>query len=518
MKILNNIMRYMALVLIVLSANSCLEKFPGDAYEDKDWESIYDAEQELIGTYALMKSSALYSGYLTLLPDLQTDLAYAVEGFSNTYGDIWQWKLRSTTREIEAVYASLYTVIGQCNHYLAKYEKLRPELVSDSQIDALDSWTGEIYGIRALCYSELIKCFCKAYPLTDSAESDDEAAKKELGVVLRTEYYKEETAKRSNLYDSWNLVFEDLSKAESMIDEDEDSYNTVWFTRAAAYSLHARAALYTGKWDEAVKYSTLIIDSGDFRLADASANYTSDTDVLTGASRNLSYYQYLWDYDSSFEIILKVGFTTTSYGGSLGQVFHNYNRGSRLFYPDYTPANWVVNLYNSGDLRQSAFFAQQQTGYSGYPDIIVLMKYFGNRTFISSAIYHVSMPKVFRLSEQYLIRSEAYCRKGRYSEASADLTTLRKARFSGGNGSISVGENNWLDQISDERVRELYMEGFRLNDLKRWGRGFERTPQTMSLTEGSSLKISADDYRFVWPIPNHEIESPGTDLEQNFGY
>lgn len=511
-------MRYMALVLIVLSANACLDKLPGDAYADGDWTGIRDAEQEMIGTYALMKSSALYSGYLTLLPDLQADLAYAVEGFSNTNGDIWQWKLRSTTREIESVYASLYTVIGQCNHYLDKYEKLRPTLVIDSQIDALDSWTGEIYGMRALCYSELIKCFCQAYPMKDGV-ADDEAAKKALGVVLRTSYYKEEIAKRSSLFDSWALVFDDLAKAESMIDEDEDNYNTVWFTRAAAYALHARVALYTGKWADAVTYSTKVIDSGDFRLADASANYTSDTDVLTGTSRNLSYYQYLWDYDSSFEIILKVGFTPTSYGGSLGQIFHNYNRGSRLFYPDYVPANWVVNLYQTGDLRQQAFFAMQQTGYSGYPSMVVLMKYFGNRTFISNAaIYHVNMPKVFRLSEQYLIRAEAYCRQSKYSDASADLTTMRKARFSGGSGAVSVGENNWLEQISNERVRELYMEGFRLNDLKRWGKGFTRTSQSYSLDEGSDLEIKAGDYRFVWPIPNHEVESPGTDIEQNPGY
>ena len=48
------------------------------------------------------------------------------------------------------------------------------------------------------------------------------------------------------------------------------------------------------------------------------------------------------------------------------------------------------------------------------------------------------------------------------------------------------------------------MEGFRLNDLKRWHMGFERTPQTNSLAEGSSLKIEADAPRFVWPIPRHE--------------
>jgi hypothetical protein len=133
---------------------------------------------------------------------------------------------------------------------------------------------------------------------------------------------------------------------------------------------------------------------------------------------------------------------------------------------------------------------------------------------MANMIYHVNMPKPLRLAEQYLIRAEAYCRKGAYSQASADLTSLRQTRFTSG-GAISIKESNWLETISDERVRELYMEGFRLHDLKRWGMGFERTPQTHSQSEGSSLKIEAGNPLFVWPIPNHEIVSPGSQIQPN---
>ena len=59
------------------------------------------------------------------------------------------------------------------------------------------------------------------------------------------------------------------------------------------------------------------------------------------------------------------------------------------------------------------------------------------------------------------------------------------------------------------------MEGFRLQDLKRWHKGFERKPQEQSLTNGSSLKIEADDVRFVWPIPKHELQSPGSQIQPN---
>ena len=124
------------------------------------------------------------------------------------------------------------------------------------------------------------------------------------------------------------------------------------------------------------------------------------------------------------------------------------------------------------------------------------------------------MPKVFRLAEQYLIRAEAYAEQGNYAEASYDLSTLRRARYQTG-GAVSVNADNWLEIVEQERVKELYMEGFRLQDLKRWHKGFEREPQDQSLENGSSLKVEADDPMFVWPIPQHEIEAPGSQIEPN---
>ena len=98
-------------VLTLFVATSCLNKEPQSAIPQGEAMRTYDdAEQTLTGIYALLKSSALYSGYLTLLPDIQTDLVYAVDGYSNTHGNIWQWEIRSTNSEIEAVYGTLYSV------------------------------------------------------------------------------------------------------------------------------------------------------------------------------------------------------------------------------------------------------------------------------------------------------------------------------------------------------------------------------------------------------------------------
>ena len=184
----------------------------------------------------------------------------------------------------------------------------------------------------------------------------------------------------------------------------------------------------------------------------------------------------MWAYDLGYEVIWRIGFTDTSYGGALGTVFLNFNKDYTYFYPDYVPGQAALDLYDDADLRYSGYFYQTETGYPHGLSWPLLVKYYGNRNLIANQIYHVSMPKPFRLAEQYLIRAEAYCQKNDFSKAGNDLSTLRKMRYKSG-GTINVTKDNWLQTISDERLRELYMEGFRLHDLKRWHKGFERKPQ-----------------------------------------
>jgi len=222
----------------------------------------------------------------------------------------------------------------------------------------------------------------------------------------------------------------------------------------------------------------------------------------------------MWTNDASYESIWRIGYTATSFGSATGSIFLNITTDYTYYYPDYVPAQWALDLYGSGDARYNVYFANLQTGYAHGLTWPLLIKYYGNEALMQNMIYHVNMPKPLRLAEQYLIRAEAHCRKGSYSAASADLTALREARHTSG-GAISVNEGNWLETISDERVRELFMEGFRLNALKRWGMGFERTAQAQSQSEGSRLKIEKDNPLFVWPMPNHEIESPGSEIQPN---
>ena len=499
---------YTILLAFVLGLTSCLDKYPEDAIPaNKALNSVSDVNQAVVGIYSSFLSGALYSGDLTLLPDLQADLAYAVKGNTNVYGDVWRWDIHATNANISDVYAALYDVIGRCNFLLQHVDAIRQKTIIKEDLDRLTQYSGEAYFARALAYSELIKCFCKAY------ESDDEA-KNELGVVIRKLYYSDEVITRSSLYDSYQFVLSDLEKAAEHLKLDEDYspsaegpiYNSPYFSEYTVYALRSRVALYMKKYDEAIKYASKIIDSKYFQLASATQEISS----------GVSFFRYMWTTDNSTEIIWKVGFTPTSYGAPLGQIFFNYDY--RAFKPDYVPAQWVLNLYQSGDLRYDTYFVTKPTGFAHGLVWPLVAKYFGNTDLYERArLLHTCMPKVFRLAEQYLIRAEAYAMSDKpdYSRAGKDIATLRAARYKSFGGGVSINKKNALEVIEEERVKELYMEGFRLQDLKRWHKGFERKPQSQTLENGNRLKIEKDNALFVWPIPQHEIESQGSQIQPN---
>lgn len=516
---LSRLKNIVLLAALSLSTVSCLDKYPEDSIPEGDAvNTAKDVDQLVIGLYASFKSSYLYSGQLTLLPDIQADLVYAVDGYTNIYGDVWRWNILTDNSDIEGVYGSLNEVVGNANFILEGIAKIE-KTVSDADYDKLQSYKGEALFARALANAELIKLFCPSYK---AAEAD-----KQLGIVISKSYSQSPELKRASLKDSYAFVLDDLNKARELlkIDEDDNStvYNLPYFSEYTADALLARTYLYMGDWANAVKYSSEVINSGKFALASVSQMYNSST----------SYFRYMWQYGDSPETIWKVGFTTTSYGGALGSAFFNAVPPSN-YKPDYVPAQWALNLYSSEDLRYSTYFQSVQTSYDSHFTWPLLAKYYGNQDFLNINIYGVCRPHVFRLAEQYLIRAEAYCRMGNYSNASKDLTTLAAARYGTQNSSgsvtasnvqMSVNESNWFQTINDERVRELFMEGFRLQDLKRWcadglikGNAFSRTPQEQSLPMGSSLTIKANDYRMVWPIPKHEIDLPGSHIQQNEGY
>lgn len=488
------------LLLLAFSAASCegfLEKYPETGLP-MEMTTVEQTVQIDYGIFSCFKNAALYSGNLTLGQDLQSDLAYAFEGYSNNYGTVYRWDILSTDSYVEAVYAGFYQVISRSNFLLDNADGVLATLTNKDDIETVKKCMGDAHFARALSFAELIKVYCKAYPETDEQAKD---AQLYPGVSLSLTFDDSKgTPLRSSLYDSYEQVLKDLKKAEKYLKLRNYSYDNPYFTTGTVHALYARVYLYMRNWEKAAEYASKVIDSDVYTLANANQNnYTAQYND----------YRYMWLYDSHPEIIWKISNSYTDLGGALGTIFLGFDYVSS-YRADFAPSNWVMELYSPNDLRYPAFFMDGATTIYGQ-QATLLRKYAGNPNFdnLAGQYLYVNMPKPFRLSEQYLIRAEANYYLKDESAANKDLTTLRRARIAGYGISASAGDG-LLKEIRNERVRELLMEGFRLADLKRYGQGFTRKPQTGSYNGPDRLKIEANHPQFTWPIPQHEIDAvPG---------
>ena len=119
---------------------------------------------------------------------------------------------------------------------------------------------------------------------------------------------------------------------------------------------------------------------------------------------------------------------------------------------------------------------------------------------------------VFRLAETYLLRAEAYFRKGMLQNAADDINVLRKRV-----GAILVLPIDvTLDYILDERARELIAEEPRRRTLTRMGNLVERVRKYSLL---ASTRTTIQDKHEFFPIPQTAIDANfSVKLVQNPGY
>ena len=123
---------------------------------------------------------------------------------------------------------------------------------------------------------------------------------------------------------------------------------------------------------------------------------------------------------------------------------------------------------------------------------------------------------VMRLAEAYLIFAEA--------EARAAGSTTTQAAGTGYINELRERANNaiqkssyTLDEVLDERSRELYFEGLRRTDLIRYGYFGGNTSYTWQWKGGVQAGGKFEAYRNIFPLPSTELGA-NTNLKQNPGY
>jgi len=122
---------------------------------------------------------------------------------------------------------------------------------------------------------------------------------------------------------------------------------------------------------------------------------------------------------------------------------------------------------------------------------------------------------IFRLSEMYFIYAEAVLRGGTGGDAATALTYINNIRSRAG-ASAFLAADLTLQNILNERGRELFWEGHRRTDLVRYGlltTGTYLWPWKGGVSSGTAV----DSKYNIFPIPaSNRTSNPN--LSQNTGY
>jgi hypothetical protein len=285
---------------------------------------------------------------------------------------------------------------------------------------------------------------------------------------------------------------------------------------------------------EAAAKAGSLCDSGTYPLVAKDANYTLYGNTVR-----------MWKNDTGTECIMqmyadydKKSLPSSNDPGYLGD---NLVSGALQYSPDYFPSKYAIYQMVAGgdDYRGAAWFNAFNTYTVTFTTVTAPMylfdKFAGNPSLQAPstklvASSHINKIKLFRIAEQYLIAAEANLLSGATgstAKAQSYLNTLLATRYVGYTNLTSTG-SALLSRIRLERYKELMGEGFRFDDLKRFGAGmtryacysFAKNMVYLPGDESTDVMVkSADDHRWIWPVPKAEIDAnPQISKQQNPGY
>ena len=503
---------YFSLLLILAGMiTSCdMNKEPyGSLIEDKAIQEMQDLSRFRGGVYTTLRSMS--TGSWIYFQDLQMDEFHGLINNGNRNGDISSGSLNSSTTEFESFWGSCYSTIAKANYLIKASDKMKDKegLPADSLV-RIAQYKADGQFLRAYAYFWLVEHFCLPY-------SEANATKANAGMPIVTEYNPTGNISsypaRSTMAETYKLIEDDLNDAYTGLKAAEDkgiltvTPMSAYLTSNAVLALQARVALYKGDYKVALAKAKQVIDGGQYTLT--ALNKLGE----------------LWASDLSNEIIFRPFQSKEESGGVTATP---YESGDANNTADYIPTTSTLQTYGEKDLRFDTYFAQWNLDVEGATyKAYVVNKYPGNEALKTTANRNYqNMGKPFRLAELYLIAAEASYQLNDENEANKYLNALRKTRIKDYADAASTGVT-LFNNIKAERKKELFAEGFRFYDLKRWHEGFTRyashdeNPKLDGIVVNSTRKVSyvVDDYRFTWPIPKAELDAnPQIKGQQNAGY
>ena len=432
-------MKKIIYILFCFSIVGCdyLEDYSQDLVIAK---SVQDVDELLLGSGYLRYNSPDYLAYgdpcywIHLLDDdvngIIADAAAAgnVDLLKNTYYGYftWQWEVgrnyqKTSLASDAGLWNTLYQRINIANIILSEIQ----DMEKNSEEEELDAWRvqGEAHFLRAQFYFFLVNIYGDAYaPST---------ATNKLGVPLKlTEYVEHDPDKktqfeRATIQKVYDQIVLDLEDAVTCFEKGSQPQSIYRASREAALLLLSRVHLYMQNWEAARDRALEVLKSKN-TLATMSSR-----DTVVFLSPN------------NVEIIFTQG-------------AQNLKHGVMGIGGEFCVSSNLYDLYDTTDYRKVVYFtaSRDSIGLDYKYDTGDEPSYLGD-------IF------MLRTAEAYLNVAEAYAMLDDASNTSTYLNNLRSVRHKN-YVTVNYDMDAIIQEVRDERRRELCFEGHRWFDLRRY--------------------------------------------------
>ncbi len=363
---------------------------------------------------------------------------------------------------------------------------------------------------------------------------------------------------RASRKEVYEFVAKDLEFASAWLPATVAKDKEGRIVKAAADHLLSEVYISLGEYDKSIKSASDVIDCGLYELMTerfgVSKNEPGDvfSDLFKEGNMNRSSGNkesiWVWQYEAYtpggggtmkgnhlVRGALPFMVQLTDPNGKLGMSLHvdTLGRGVAIMRPttyflyDLWKGNWNNDMRNSKyNIKRDFYYNNKASAYFGkkveprktaldtlqriypYPRKVEGKAWEGNVTSGRTAKDFI----VYRLAETYLLRAEAYFRKGDLTRAAKDINVVRNRAHA----HPVVESEIDLDYILDERARELILEEPRRRTLCRVGKLVERVKK-YNMNEETRSTIS--EKHNLYPIPQSAIDANfSVKLEQNPHY
>ena len=399
------------------------------------------------------------------------------------------WNYTSTSTM--GLWSSAYSAILGCNKALTAIDegKFSRDGVSDEQINNIKA---ENLFLRALAYFDLVRVYAQPYGYI---KANGITGVEAMGVPIVLKDDLSARPSRNTVAEVYeNLIIPDLVEAERLMSDSyvragvKDVVATV--TKPVIQALMARVYLHHEDWQLAADYATKVIKNGRFRLLSGDrfvSMWDGSVDVAPQSGSEIIFEVYVSQSDGS-RSDLGDYLTAPEVAGGAG-------------YGDVRVSNDLIDLYDATDVRLTGLTKTN----SKYPGYRWSTKFPGKNGLLA----YNNVP-VLRISEMYLIRSEAIYRGATVSGVTAidDLNRVATNRNAEAYASVT------LDNLFEESRKEFLFEGHVFFDMKRLQKSLVRTDYDL---DPLTKNIDFPSYRWALPIPENDILY-NDNMDQNPGY